>query len=71
MHTDQNCSVVKNRDGSSSSQAYSKSTFTNKRKLKGNLVVQDDIEEGAVHVEATVVLQEAQLPEFIHEETHP
>ena len=36
------------------------------------LVVEDDIEEGAVHVDATVVvLQEAQLPELIHEETHP
>ena len=37
----------------------------------GRLVVQDDIEERAVHVEATVVFQEAQLPELIHEETHP
>jgi hypothetical protein len=37
----------------------------------GNLVVQDNIEEGAVHVDATVVLHEAELPELIHEETHP
>ena len=35
------------------------------------LVVEDDIEEGAVHVDATIVVQEAQLPELIHEETHP
>ena len=35
------------------------------------LVVQDDTEEGAVHVDATIVFQEAQLPELIHEETHP
>ena len=32
--------------------------------------MEDDIEEGAVHVDATVVLQEAQLPELIHEETY-
>jgi hypothetical protein len=35
------------------------------------LVVQDDIKEGAVHVDATIVFQEPQLPEFIHEEPHP
>ncbi len=35
------------------------------------LVVEDDIEEGAVYVDATIVVQEAQLPELIHEETHP
>jgi hypothetical protein len=35
------------------------------------LVVQDDTKEGAVHVDTTIVLQEAQLPELIHEETHP
>lgn len=35
------------------------------------LIVQDDTKEGAVHVDATVVLQEAQLPELIHEETYP
>ena len=33
--------------------------------------MEDGIEEGAVHVEATVVFQEAELPEFIHEETDP
>jgi len=37
----------------------------------GNLVVQDDIEEGTVHMDTTIVVQEAQLPELIHEETHP
>jgi hypothetical protein len=35
------------------------------------LIVEDDIEEGAVHVHATVVFQEAQLSELIHEETYP
>jgi len=35
------------------------------------LIVEDDIEEGAVRVEATVVFQEAELPELIHEETDP
>jgi hypothetical protein len=34
------------------------------------LIVEDDIEEGAVHPEATVVVvQKAELPELIHEET--
>jgi len=37
----------------------------------GALVVEDDIEEGTVHVDTTVVIQQAQLPELIHEETHP
>jgi hypothetical protein len=37
----------------------------------GYLVVENDIKEGAVHVDATVILQEAELPESIHEETHP
>jgi len=31
--------------------------------------MEDDIEEGAVHVDATVVLQEAQLWELIQYET--
>ena len=35
----------------------------------GHLVVEDDIEEGARHVDATVVLQETELPEPIHEES--
>ena len=35
------------------------------------LVVQDNIEEGAMYVDATVVLQEVELPELLHEETHP
>ena len=30
--------------------------------------MEDEIEEGAVHLEATVVFQEAELPELIHEE---
>ena len=32
-------------------------------------VVQDDVEEGAVHMEATVVIQKAKFAELIHEET--
>ena len=35
------------------------------------LVVEDDTEEGTVHVDTTIVVQEAQLSELIHEETHP
>jgi hypothetical protein len=35
------------------------------------LVVEDDTEEGTVHVDATIIVQEAQLPELVHEETHP
>ena len=31
--------------------------------------MQDDIEEGTVHVDTTIIFQEAQLPELIHEET--
>jgi hypothetical protein len=38
---------------------------------EGGLVVEDDIEEGTVHVDATIIVQEAQLSELIHEETHP
>ena len=33
--------------------------------------MEDDIEEGAVQVDATVVFEEAQLSERIHEATHP
>ena len=33
--------------------------------------MEDDIEEGAVRVDAAVVFQEAELPELIHEETDP
>ena len=34
----------------------------------GNLIVQDDIEEGTVHTDTTIVVQEAQLSELIHED---
>ena len=37
----------------------------------GPLVVEDDIHEGAMNVQATVVFNEAQLPKLIHKETHP
>ena len=33
------------------------------------LVVEDDVEEGTVHVHLTVVVNEAKFPELIHEET--
>jgi hypothetical protein len=33
--------------------------------------VQDDIEEGAMNVQAAIVLNEAQLPKLVHKETHP
>src|SRR5437867_9409892 len=36
---------------------------------KGNLVVEDDIEEGTVHVQPAVVVDESQFAELIHEET--
>ena len=35
----------------------------------GPLVVEDDIEEGTVHVQPTVVVHEAQFAELVHEET--
>lgn len=39
--------------------------------LRAQLIVEDDVEEGTVHVQAAVILNETQLPEFVHEETHP
>jgi hypothetical protein len=36
--------------------------------LKTNLFVQDDTEKGIVHLNLAVVLDEAQFPEFVHEE---
>ena len=33
--------------------------------------MKDHIQEGTVYVDATVVVQEAQLPELVHEVTHP
>src|SRR5882762_7236997 len=35
----------------------------------GKLVVQNDVEEGTVNMQAVVVVNEAELPEFIHKET--
>jgi hypothetical protein len=35
------------------------------------LVVKDDIQEGAMNLQAAVVANEAQLPKLVHEETHP
>ena len=31
--------------------------------------MEDDIEEGAVHMQLAIVIDEAQLPELIHKET--
>ena len=36
----------------------------------GNLVVENDIKEGAVHVQPAVVGNEAQFAKLIHEETN-
>lgn len=36
---------------------------------EGNLVMQYDIEEGAVDVKLAVVFNESQFPKFVHEET--
>jgi flagellar assembly factor FliW len=33
------------------------------------LVVEDDIQEGAMNLQAAVVVNEAQLPKLVHEET--
>ncbi len=35
--------------------------------MKGKLAVQDDIEEGIVDFQLTVLFNEAQLPKLIHE----
>ena len=37
----------------------------------GALVVEDDIQEGTVNLQATVILNETQLPKLVHKETHP
>ena len=39
--------------------------------IKGKLVMQDDIQEGTVHMQSAVVFNEAQLPELIQKETEP
>jgi hypothetical protein len=38
---------------------------------KLRLLVQDDTEEGIVNVKAAIVMNEAEVPEFIHEEVDP
>src|SRR5437899_11429758 len=35
------------------------------------VVVEDDTHEVAVNVQAAIVVNEAQLPQLVHEETHP
>src|SRR5680860_140576 len=39
------------------------------RNRSGNLILEDDIEEGAVHVQPAVVLNEAQVAELVQKET--
>jgi hypothetical protein len=34
------------------------------------LVVQNNVEQGAVHLQAAVIVDETELPEFIHEKIH-
>jgi hypothetical protein len=41
------------------------------RHAKTKLVVQDNTEEGIVDVDLSVVLDEAQFPEFVHEKIDP
>ena len=36
-----------------------------------HLVVEDDTQQGTVNLQAPVVVNEAQLPKLVHEETHP
>lgn len=36
----------------------------------GVLVVQNDIQEGAMHMQLTVVINETHFPELVHEKTH-
>ena len=35
------------------------------------LVVEDDTQEGAVDLQTTIVVNEAELPKLIHKETNP
>ena len=35
------------------------------------LIVQDDTEKGAMHLQSAVVVNEAKLSELVHEEIHP
>lgn len=45
--------------------------LTDRYEIERKLVVEDDIEERAVHVHAPVVVEEAQLSELVHEEADP
>jgi NRPS condensation-like uncharacterized protein len=35
------------------------------------LIVQDNTKQRTIHLQSTVVLNEAELSEFVHEEIHP
>jgi hypothetical protein len=41
------------------------------KRAKVGLLVQDDTEEGAVDLKPAIVMNEAQFPEFVHEEVYP
>ena len=36
----------------------------------GALIVEDNTQEGTVNLQATVIVNEAQLPKLIHKQTH-
>jgi len=73
MWSGQYCSVLWIELGATVEASWSYVTEPMSWKSKGNLVVEHDIEEGAVHlqpiVRIAVVFNEAQFPELIHEET--
>src|SRR5712692_2351281 len=45
-------------------------TLSDKRE-SCRLFVQDNTQEGSIDVQAAVVTNETQFPEFVHEKTHP
>ncbi|MEX2491245.1 MAG: hypothetical protein WD425_05730 [Nitrospirales bacterium] len=67
------CSVLRCEPPLPIAASRSNATKPMLSKCKGNLAVEDDIEEGAVHVQSVVriaiVTNKAQFAELIHEET--
>src|ERR1019366_5367327 len=58
--------------GSNQLADFPKLTFrSSEGSARVNLVVQDNTQQGLVDVDFAVVLDEAQLPEFVHEEIDP
>lgn len=41
------------------------------RKANRRLIVQDDVQQGAIDGQVTVILDQSQAPEFVHEEADP